>query len=75
MKLNKLSISMKALIALENIHTKFEQNPMKTQEEEISNYFHGWRVETRRKKDTNSSLSPPPPPLPDMIKSYTSYGD
>ena len=26
-ELNKLFISMKALIALQNIHTKFEQNP------------------------------------------------
>ena len=48
LELNKLFISMKALIALQNIHTKFEQNP-------------GWTVETRHrivdeKKDTNSLL-------------------
>ena len=55
---NKLFISMKAFIALENIHTKFEQNPM--QGEAISNYFHGgqWRPDAGqwKKKDTNSSL-------------------
>ena len=58
-KLNKLFISMKALVALEYIHTKFEQNPMKTQEE-ISIDFQGgqWRPDTGQwtKKDTNSSL-------------------
>ena len=31
---------MKALIALENMHTKFKQNPMKTQGEAISYDFH-----------------------------------
>ena len=31
-ELNKLFISMKALIALQNIHTKFEQNPWWTVE-------------------------------------------
>ena len=35
-ELNKLFISMKALIALQNIHTKFEQNPW-------------WTVETRHR--------------------------
>ena len=41
MKLNKLFISMKALIALENIHTKFEQNSIKFKEKRFQNYFHG----------------------------------
>ena len=31
-ELNKLFISMKALLALQNIHTKFEQNPWWTVE-------------------------------------------
>ena len=38
---------MKALIALENIHIKCEQYPMKTKREAISNYIHGgqWRAD------------------------------
>ena len=36
---------MKALITLENIHNKLEQNPMKTLGETISNYLYDgqWR--------------------------------
>ena len=38
-ELNKLFISMKAFIALQNIHTKFEQNPWRIRQRQ-------WRIDT-----------------------------
>ena len=52
--------SREALIYLENMHTKFDQYPMKTLGEAISNYLHGgqWRADVGQwsKKDITSLL-------------------